>query len=64
MLERYTREEMGNVWSLHNQYASWLKVEVAAVKAWGKLGKIPAADVARFKRMRSLMKIELLKLKL
>lgn len=47
MLERYTREEMGNVWSLHNQYASWLKVEVAAVKVWGKLGKIPAADVAK-----------------
>lgn len=47
MLERYTREEMENVWSLHNQYASWLKVEVAAVKAWGKLGKILAADVVK-----------------
>lgn len=47
MLERYTREEMGNVWSLHNQYASWLKVEIAAVKAWGKLGKISATDVEK-----------------
>ncbi|WP_412989712.1 adenylosuccinate lyase [Pediococcus siamensis] len=50
MLERYTREEMGKIWSLHNQYASWLKVEVAAVKAWGKLGKIPAADVAKIEQ--------------
>lgn len=47
MLERYTRDEMAKVWNLHNQYASWLKVEIAAVKAWGKLGKIPAQDVAK-----------------
>ncbi|MDV7719694.1 adenylosuccinate lyase [Pediococcus ethanolidurans] len=50
MLDRYTRKEMANVWSLHNQYASWLKVEVAAVKAWGKLGKIPATDVTKIEK--------------
>lgn len=45
MLERYTRPEMANIWSLHNQYQSWLEVEIAVDEAWAKLGEIPQEDV-------------------
>lgn len=45
MLERYTRPEMAQIWSLHNQYQSWLEVEIAVDEAWAKLGVVPQEDV-------------------
>ncbi|KRM73256.1 adenylosuccinate lyase [Secundilactobacillus collinoides DSM 20515 = JCM 1123] len=36
---------MANIWSLHNQYQSWLEVEIAVDEAWAKLGEIPQEDV-------------------
>ncbi len=45
MIERYSREEMAGIWSLKNQFQAWLAVELAACKAWSKLGKIPKKDV-------------------
>jgi len=30
MIERYTRPEMGALWSLENKYRKWLEVEIAA----------------------------------
>ncbi|MCH4165779.1 MAG: adenylosuccinate lyase, partial [Lentilactobacillus diolivorans] len=50
MIDRYSLPEMKNIWSLQNQYASWLKVEIAIDEAWSKLGKIPAADVDKIKK--------------
>jgi len=41
MIERYTRKEMGQIWSDLNKFRLWLKVELAVCKAWHKLGKIP-----------------------
>ncbi len=41
MIERYTRKEMGQIWSDLNKFKLWLKVELAVCKAWHKLGKIP-----------------------
>jgi adenylosuccinate lyase len=32
---------MARVWSEENKFASWLKVEVAAVQAWADLGVVP-----------------------
>ncbi|WP_065674887.1 adenylosuccinate lyase [Lactiplantibacillus pentosus] len=49
MIDRYTRPEMGKVWSLENQYQAWLEVEIAADEAWAELGKIPASDVAKIR---------------
>jgi adenylosuccinate lyase len=46
MLERYSREKMASIWTLENQYASWLKVELAAVKAQAEAGLIPAEEAA------------------
>src|SRR6185436_3747573 len=35
---------MSRVWSEENKFASWLKVEVAAVQAWAEMGVIPRED--------------------
>jgi adenylosuccinate lyase len=45
MIERYSRKEMADIWSLENQFQAWLEVELAACNAWSKLGKIPEEDV-------------------
>lgn len=46
MLERYTRPEMGAIWSEENKYQAWLEVEILAAEAWAELGEIPKEDVA------------------
>jgi adenylosuccinate lyase len=46
MIERYTRPEMGALWSLENKYRTWLQVEIAACDAWASLGKIPKKTLA------------------
>ncbi|NBC04835.1 MAG: adenylosuccinate lyase [Bacteroidetes bacterium] len=45
MIDRYSREEMANIWTEQNQFQAWLDVELAACWAWSKLGKIPSEDV-------------------
>lgn len=47
MIERYSRKEMSDIWSEKNQFQAWLDVELAACRAWSKIGKIPAEDVDR-----------------
>jgi len=41
VIERYTLEEMGNIWSIENKYRIWLQVEIASCKANAELGIIP-----------------------
>lgn len=38
MIERYTRPEMGRIWTLENRYRAWLSVEVAVCEAWAERG--------------------------
>jgi len=45
MLERYSRPEMTAIWTEHNQFQAWLDVELAACRAWSRLGHIPPEDV-------------------
>ncbi|MCH4053005.1 MAG: adenylosuccinate lyase [Atopobiaceae bacterium] len=40
MIERYTRPEMGHIFSLENKYAIWQEIEVLACEAQAELGKI------------------------
>ncbi|EAD7011471.1 adenylosuccinate lyase [Listeria monocytogenes] len=49
MLERYTRKEMGNIWTEQNRYQAWLEVEILACEAWTELGDIPKEDVAKIR---------------
>ena len=45
MIERYTRKEMGDLWTEYARYQSWLDVEIAVCEAWNKKGKIPDKDM-------------------
>ena len=46
MIDRYTRPEMGALWTEEAQYQAWLDVELAACWAWAQAtGQIPMADV-------------------
>ncbi|WP_164219077.1 adenylosuccinate lyase [Virgibacillus sp. YIM 98842] len=49
MIERYTREEMGAIWTEENKYKAWLEVEILACEAWSELGMIPAGDVKKLR---------------
>ncbi|MCP1146137.1 adenylosuccinate lyase [Lysinibacillus endophyticus] len=46
MIERYTRPEMGAIWTEENKFKAWLEVEILACEAWSELGVIPKEDVA------------------
>jgi adenylosuccinate lyase len=41
MIDRYTRPQMGAIWTLQNKFAAWLEVELAVCEAWYRLGRIP-----------------------
>ncbi|HQH70583.1 MAG TPA: adenylosuccinate lyase [bacterium] len=41
MIERYTRPEMGRIWSDAYRFEMWLKVEIAACVAHNRLGVVP-----------------------
>jgi adenylosuccinate lyase len=51
MIARYTRPEMGRIWSDENKYRCWLRVEAAASQALAAAGLVPqsAADAIRNK---------------
>jgi adenylosuccinate lyase len=42
MIERYTRPEMGHIWSEQNKFQQWLAVELAASEALAEQGQVPA----------------------
>src|SRR5215468_12197343 len=43
MIARYTRPEMGRIWSDQNRFQQWLEVELAASEALAELGEVPAS---------------------
>ena len=47
MIERYTRPEMGAIWTEQNKFQAWLEVEILACEAWSELGVIPKEDVKK-----------------
>ena len=49
MIPRYTRPEMGRIWSDQNRFQQWLEVELAASEALAELGTVPA-EAARLLR--------------
>ncbi|MEY4226635.1 MAG: hypothetical protein RL190_1392, partial [Actinomycetota bacterium] len=46
MIARYTRPEMGAVWTDERRLGAWLEVELAALDAHAAIGVVPAGDVA------------------
>ncbi len=51
MIPRYTRPEMGRIWSDENKFRTWLAVEIAATETLAEAGLVPreAAEVIRTK---------------
>ena len=49
MIPRYTRPELGRIWSEENKYRQWLEVELAASEALAESGEAPreAAEALR-----------------
>ncbi|QQZ09117.1 adenylosuccinate lyase [Heyndrickxia vini] len=50
MIERYTRPEMGAIWTEENRFKAWLEVEILACEAWAELGDIPKEDVEKIRQ--------------
>lgn len=45
MIERYTRPEMGRIWTPENKYRKWLDVEIAVCEVLCEKGRIPPEDM-------------------
>jgi adenylosuccinate lyase len=50
MIERYTRPEMGRIWTDEARYGAWLRVELAVCEAWARRGRIPGDALERIRR--------------
>ena len=50
MIPRYTRREMGAVWSDQNKFQQWLEVELAASETLADLGVVPREDAVLLRR--------------
>ena len=50
MIERYTRPEMGALWTDEHKFQTWLQVELAACEAMAKAGQIPRKDWRAIRR--------------
>jgi adenylosuccinate lyase len=46
LIERYTRDEMGSVWTPQAKMDAWLRVELAATDAWSAEGVVPPEAAA------------------
>ena len=67
MIPRYTRPEMGHVWSDANKFTKWLEVELAAAETLAESGQVPKdaaatirtkgkIDVARIQELEARVK--------
>jgi len=50
MIARYTRPEMGRIWSEENGFQKWLDVEILAAEGLSQLGKVPKAAIDRIRK--------------
>lgn len=45
MIARYSNDEMSSIWSEEAKFNAWLEVELAACKAFNKIGVVPSTDL-------------------
>ena len=60
MIDRYTHPDMGNIWTLENEFRTMLKVEILACEAMNKLGVVPD-DALRDIQTKSDFRLERIK---
>ena len=51
MIERYSREEMKNIWDLNSKFQYYLNVEIAVAEAYAELGIFPKEDIEKLKQL-------------
>ena len=49
LIPRYTRKEMGRIWSDENRFQKWLDVEIAATETLADAGQVPKEAAARIR---------------
>ena len=49
MITRYTRPDMGRVWSEENRFQKWLEVELAATETLAEVGIVPREAAAKLR---------------
>jgi adenylosuccinate lyase len=49
LIPRYTREQMGAVWSDANKFSKWLEVELAATETLAEAGDVPKEAAAKIR---------------
>src|SRR6185436_4826255 len=57
MIERYTRPEMGAIWTDENRFQKWLDVEIAVCEVHAAMGVIPA-DAVEIIRKKASFSVE------
>lgn len=50
MIARYTRPEMGQIWSDENKFRQWLAVEIAATETLAEAGVVPRSAASAIRR--------------
>jgi adenylosuccinate lyase len=50
MIQRYTRPEIGRIWSEENKYRQWLEVELASAEALAETGEVPKEAAALLRK--------------
>jgi adenylosuccinate lyase len=53
MIPRYTRPEMGKIWTDQRKFETWLQIELVVCEALSQLGQIPAEAVREIKEKAS-----------
>jgi len=56
LIKRYTRPEMGRIWSDENKFRQWLEVELGASEALAEMGVVPA-EAARALRAHAAFEV-------
>lgn len=51
MIERYTLEEMKNIWELDSKFQYYLDVELAVCDAYVEMGQFPKEDITKIKQL-------------
>jgi adenylosuccinate lyase len=57
MIARYTRPEMGRIWSDENRFQQWLEVEIATAEVLAEYGEVPV-DAARSLRQHASFSVD------
>lgn len=53
MIDRYSRDEIKNIWDLQSKFQYYLNVEIAVCEAYAQIGTFPKGDIEQLKQKAS-----------